>query len=391
MAAEAPPLRRRRQGAARIRPSLRHSEILAPQGPEATPEQRRRALRALLLLAVIAVLVQPLSVPAGRYLTSKVYSGTDAYSEWAAYAASPPPDVLFLGPSEARTDVDTAQMSRLLSAQAGHPVTVGKLGFSAQGPAFLELVMYRIMHQPRHPKVIVRTVETPMFNANGTCQACLTDQSTFDVWEISDLTDPAFVRLALANASNPARLVAGWALPAIAYYPSIAAVNCSVVRRGRTLAQSAFGSVPWELEVSTPCELGAPAHPSAVMTADARDNISQSYREMLTRQYRLSPQLVGDEMASVRRAQAGGTRVIFLKPPFHSLIRTANPPADAEFDGQMSAISAQLGVSTVDLAGEVPDDSRYWVDPLHLNLAGAAYFAPTLAAALSRPLAAAGL
>ena len=131
--------------------------------------------------------------------------------------------------------------------------------------------------------------------------------------------------------------------------------------------------------------------PGTTMTADSRDSISLSYRELLLRQYKISPELVADERAGVSEARAGGVAVVFLKPPFHSLIRTADPALDAEFDGQITGLASDLDVSTIDLSDVMPDQDRYWVDPLHLNLAGAAYFAPALAAALSTKLSELGV
>ena len=363
--------------------NLAHSEVLAPVTSDASPETRRRATRALAVFGLLLLLVQVIATPLGRYLESKVYSGTDAYSEWAAYAAGPPPDVLFLGPSEARTDIDVDLVSQALSAELGRHVTVGKMGFSSQAPDFLELVLYRITHRAERPKVIVRTLETPMFNANGTCAACLSDAMTSDTWLISDVTNAGFDQLALRNNGNPSRLVAGWLVPALAYYPAISAADCSIVRRGRVLTQQLLGQVPWELEVPTPCALGSPAHPDQVMNQQNEENISRSYRDLLTRNYAISPQLVRDERESVRMAQAAGIRVLYLKPPFHSLIRDASPEATRSFERAVQSLAADLDAPILDLSTAMPDDRSYWVDPLHLNRAGAARLAPHLAGALA--------
>ena len=114
----------------RITPAARHAEILALRSEPVSPAVAGRIRRALALLAAVGVLIQPMSLLAGPFLTNKVFEGTDAYTQWQRYAAAPAPDVLFLGPSEARTDVDTARLSNLLTRATGHRVTVGKLGFS---------------------------------------------------------------------------------------------------------------------------------------------------------------------------------------------------------------------------------------------------------------------
>lgn len=374
-AVEAPPRR------------VRHADILAPRPAPLTAIASRRAWRALFVLIVAALVIQPISVPAGRYLYSRTENGEDVYTQWQQYAARPAPDVLFFGPSEGRTDVATAAVASRLSEIAGRTVTVEAIGVGAAQPALLDLVMYRVMARPDRPRVVVITLEAPMFNANGVCRACGRDPMSRDVWELSDTLDPGFYSLAMQSDPNRAALALGLAIPAYAYYPAIAGFDCPVVNKLRTVFQRT-GGVPVELQQATPCEIGEAAHPYHAMTKAQAAGLLQVYRTDFIGRYTVSPQLVDAERDLVRRAQAGGAQVLYLAPPFHSSILAANVPVDAQFHATAATIAAQLGVPVLDLSTAVPDDAAYWYDPLHLNAVGAQYFAPALARALSPRLGA---
>ncbi|HVD01813.1 MAG TPA: hypothetical protein VNG93_11815 [Candidatus Dormibacteraeota bacterium] len=367
-------------------PKRRHAEILAPLPPPLTPAVRRRAWRALVVLLAIAVLAQPLSVPAGHYLFNKLQDGTDINTQWRQYVAGPAPDVLFLGPSEARTDVDRARLSALLSAAVGRPVSVGTLGVSAEQPAFLDVLMYRVMERSSRPKLIVNTLEAPMFNPNAVCRYCEHDPLTTDLWQLTDYGDPGFLKLALENDPSRLQLLAGWVMPALANYPSIAAVECPVVTRARRATQFLFGSVPWELQLATPCEISAASRPDHVMTAQESANVADVYRSDFVSNYAVSPQLLAAERDLIRRGKAGGTQVVLLRPPFHSSIRSSDQAVDPRFLAAVGSLSTELDVPVVDLSQAVPDDPSLWVDPIHLNRSGAQLVAPQLAAALAGAL-----
>jgi len=354
-----------------------HEEILAPVPHPLTPAAMRRAKAATAILLLIALLAQPLSIYLGRWLEADIKGGSDAYSQWQAYLSHPAPDVLFLGASETYTDIDAAQLSAGLSSAAGHRVTVGKLGFIGQEPAFHDLAMHLVMRRSSRPKVVVVAVQAPMLNAAATCRSC-TDPFTSDVWQISDLSDPGFIQLALNNDPNRLRLAAGWAIPLLANYPSIVGLQCPMVSFGREASRAVLGWVPNVLQAPTYCESNLPYRlPRDSMTEATYANTMLDYQQAFIRHL-------------VREAQAGGTQVLFLKPPFHSAIRTAAPQAEQMFDAQLDKMSAELGVGIVDLSSAVPDDPGYWLDPLHLNNRGAHYYGPRAVQALASPLTSLG-
>jgi len=245
--------------------------------------------------------------------------------------------------------------------------------------------MYRVMSRADRPRTVVITLEAPMFNANGVCRACGRDPMTRDVTELADTLDPTFYALAFRNDPNRAALALGLVVPSLAYYPAVAALDCAVVNRLRRVFQLT-GGVPAELRQATACEVGVAAHPYHAMTPDQAQVLLQVYRSDFIGRYRVSPELVEAERDMVRRAQAGGAKVLYLAPPFHSSVRDSDVAVDREFHGVTTALSSQLGVPIIDASSAVPDDPSFWYDPLHLNAVGARLFAPTLAQSLSSAL-----
>jgi hypothetical protein len=360
-----------------------HEEILPPKLDPPTPAAMRSSRRALAILALVVIFIQPISLPIGHWLNSVARSGTDAYSIWQRYASAPVPDILVIGASPAQADVDEAGLSAVLSKAAGRSVTVEKLGFIGQGPLFYDALMYRIMKRPQHPKLVVLMTGVPDLNAGCTCLT----HFTASLWDISDLTDPGFVRLALRVDPDPARLAAGWVLPSLAYYPSVVALQCLAIDYGRTAAVSILGRVPQQLQNPSICE-NQPgylftvwwAHQPAMTQANIQVSI-QNYRSFMS-DYQISPNLVSSLEDTISRARAGGVNVVLVEAPLHSEARSLFPADQQVYQQQMQALASSLNVHLVDLSESVPDDPTLWVDTLHLDRAGAAYFAPTLAGAL---------
>jgi hypothetical protein len=324
--------------------------------------------------------MQPISVPIGQWLSAKAKYGTDINSVWQNYISTPAPDVLFLGASWARADIDEGRVAAELSKVAGHPVTVGKMGFAAQGPPFIDAVMYEIMKRSSRPKLVVVTLQAP--DLNGGCASCVASV-TDGLWQMTDLGDPGWVQLALHNDSEPARLVAGWALPSLAYYPSLQALQCIGVEYGRSAAQTLLGRVPGLLSAPTACERTVPYlwTRQAAMTNAEDQAVVYAYEGFLS-QYSVSAQSVSSLEDLVSRARAKGTDVAFLQPPLHSDIRSIGPLANAAFEAEAQQLESRSQVNVIDLSASVPDDPTLWVDPLHLDIGGADYLAPRLAAAL---------
>ena len=362
-----------------------HEEILPPKLGPSTPATIRSARRALAILALIMVVIQPISVPVGHWLNSVARSGTDAYSVWQRYVSAPVPDILVIGASTAQADIDEAGVSAQVSKVAGRSVTVEKMAFNGQGPLFFDALMYRIMQRPQHPKMIVVTTQAPDLSVG--CSSCLASL-TPDLWDISDLTDPGFVRLALRLDPDPTRLVAGWGLPALAYYPSVVALQCLAIDYGRARAMSILGRVPLQLQNPTICETQPGyllqtgwANQPAMGKVNVRVS-TDNYRRFMA-DYQISPDAVSSFEDVITRARAGGVNVVLVEVPLHSIARGLFPEATQAYEQQMQAMASSLNVGLVDLSDSVPDDPTLWVDTLHLDRAGSSYFAPKLSSALA--------
>jgi hypothetical protein len=358
-----------------------HEEIRPPTLDPPTPAAVRSARRALAILAVGMILIQLISAPIGHRLNSVVWSGTDAYSVWQHYASNPVPEVLVIGASTARTDIDEAKVTAELSTAAGRPVTFEKVGFGGQTPLFLDALMYRIMKRSPQPKLIAVVTVGPELNA--ACTDCLLSVNS-GLWDITDLTDAGFVRMALSVSPNPAWLLAGWAFPVLAYYPSLIAMQCLVFDAGRAGATAVLDRVPQQLQNPTVCEETVPykqAHRAAMTSSDYERTIENYGKYM--RDYQISPEARSSLTDIVRRARGGGTNIVFVETPRHPEIGSRFPGAIAASQQQLLSLASSLKTGVLDLSDSVPDDPSFWVDGVHLSRAGANYFGPQLARALA--------
>src|SRR5260370_40278649 len=74
------------------------------------------------------------------------------------------PDVVVLGDSRVRYDVDAAAVAANLSARLGRPVTVGTIGLDAVRPTTLTAIAHRILSAPIKPKVLLLAVAEHQYN-----------------------------------------------------------------------------------------------------------------------------------------------------------------------------------------------------------------------------------
>src|SRR6266849_6379900 len=104
------------------------------------------ARRALWWLAMILVVSQPLSMLVGTSYLERWGSAGNAYNQWSAYRAHPAPEVLFVGDSRVRLDIDVGALSRTMG------ITVGSIGIDAAKPHLLEALIARIADAPSRPR-----------------------------------------------------------------------------------------------------------------------------------------------------------------------------------------------------------------------------------------------
>jgi hypothetical protein len=347
------------------------------------PDLERRARAALLVLVVVAVAIQPIAVQVANYSLRNVYAGTDTHSQWTYYRTHPVPEVLFIGPSNARMDVDVTLLTRILSSRAGRHVSVGKLGISAEQPTFLEALTYRVMNLPSRPRLVVFTVAAAMFNPTFHCPACVSsDLLTLDLWQISEPFDAGFMKLAAALDPRWPWLLTGWVLPAVGYYPQeAAAVQCPVVKAGRHLYRGWQVQPPPVLVQPTACDLGVHPLPDEVMSTQKRAAVNELYLSQFVGNYQFSPVLAERFRHVVSIARKAGARAMLATLPEFGLSDVA-PAAHAKFWVGITALTDELSIGHVNLSSALNDQPDLWTDPMHLNLSGAARLAPALAEAI---------
>lgn len=349
----------------------------------AGPALEHRARSALLALVVAVVVAQPIGLQVANQSLQEVYGGVDVHSQWTQYIGHPAPDVLFIGPSNARMDVDAPLLERILSAWAGRHISVGKLGINAEQTRFLEALTYRVMNLPSRPRIVVFIVAAGMFNPTFFCPGCVSsDLLTLDLWQISYPLDAGFMRLASDLDPRWPWLLTGWALPAVGYWPQeVAAVQCPVVNAGRQVSIRLHELPPPALLQPTPCDLGVHPLPNEVMTPEKRAAVNALYLNEFVGNYRFSPDLADGLRQMVSLSRRAGARPLLVTLPEFALSQVA-PTAHAQFWTGIRTLDAELRVAHVDLTGELNDRPELWTDPMHLNRNGAAVFAPTLAQAI---------
>jgi lysophospholipase L1-like esterase len=102
--------------------------------------------------------------------------------------------------------------------------------------------------------------------------------------------------------------------------------------------------------------------------------------------YRMSSEITSSIKDLVETARAGGSKVVFLRTPLHPGLRNLFPGKVQATQQDLNTLSEDLNAGVVDLATAVPGDPNLWVDSLHLDRAGADFFAPQLASALAPSL-----
>jgi len=340
----------------------------APPSPQPIRLHRRARLTLLVILLALAV-AQPLSIPLAYHAIREfigvvpAFVGMDVHSQWEAYLARPKaPDVLFIGDSQTFTDIDPAAISADLSARMGRPISVFKFGVPGEGPAFLDALMYRVMHRPSRPRWVVFEVNQTTMNSNRRWDP------TADLWELSNPPDPGFMSLAFRVDPFRWRLLRAWLVPYfITYQPVSQLAQCSLVEHAQQAAVL-LGHVPLELRGQVACKSGV-----AYLQVNR-------YQEDAT--WRFSDQDSSFIHEAVAMARTGGTQVMFGTYPFVQL-EAINPVNYQIFQSKMSALTTSLGVPTFNLVNQLTDDKsihdpNLWLDPAHMEPAGARALAPNV-------------
>lgn len=315
---------------------------------------RSRATAALYTLAVAFIALQPISDAVFPGALRELLANDSAAAQWSHYAALPAPDVLIVGDSRARIDVDSSVVSALLSSAVGRALTVSNLGVNAEQPAFLDALIYRVLHRTSRPSMLILNLSEYQFNVHYTYD------STEDLWQISDSFDLGFMSRAFQDATDPGRLVRGWMLPVFADYPVIVrAIRC--------------GSAPFA--DPTIC------NPIPKTDAERAAYYTQRFHEVMA-DYQFSVAQTSHVLGAAALATEYGVHFGLAILPVLGIPKT-EPVGYSRFESGAQDLAKRMSVPLLDLHDLFQDQPSYWSDPNHLNAKGAQKLAPYLATAVA--------
>lgn len=308
----------------------------------------------LLALLAIAIVLQPAAIGLGRQTLANLGGGADTFGQWDAYLSRPiAPDVLFVGDSRVRADIDAAGIAALLS-RPEQAVRVFKLGISSGQPAFLSALTYRVLERPTRPRILIYGLSEFQFNDGSTWDA------TADYWAISEPPTVSHVARSIARSTDPGRLLRGWVVPVLA--------NDRLLWRGADCWWA-------RLRVSTACS-EQDAFATQVMTGADEATVLTAYRQDL-RDYRYSSSQEQYLIELITAARAQNVTVALLIPPVWR-IDELYPARYLDYLTRMQTLARDHNVGLLDLHTAMRDQPNLWADPSHLNVVGAQALAPML-------------
>jgi hypothetical protein len=311
--------------------------------------------RALVVLLLMTVALQPISGWLALPALSQLNAGGDTQTIWATYMSTGGPDVAFIGDSRVRQDVDVGRIEKQLTTDAGHRVTVGKIGLSNADAGLVDAAVYRALALPRKPRTVVIAISEFWFNANYQADR------TADYWQLSSPPDLGYMWLAFNHDPNRARLLQGWAVPLVAEWPIIAAgIECDV-------------------HPNPGCTYAATHIHADHMTQDQYDVVRGYFQNLYLANFSFSRTELDDLTIAARRVRAAGAQLSLVVLPING-IEELNPVLYSDYLTRMRSLASALPAPLTDLHTAVStSDWSLWVDPSHLDEKGAASLARQLA------------
>lgn len=342
----------------------------------AATRPRRTLVARLTLISMLlsVVLSQLAAVGLAHSYLRRLEGGGDSYTQWSAYLTHTP-DVLFVGDSRMREDIDAPAVAQLLSDHLGRRVTVGRLGYDSAQPRALTAILYRVARHSPKPKLIVYGMSEYQY---GTAVGW---DPTFDFWNMEWPPDLGYYKLTFDIDFNRKALAIGYILPAVA--------NANLIGTGvkctrHDIARLAVGVIHAPIEGSPLlgyCDAPVLMRDSH-MDREIQESIHDQYRQIWANKFKFSTEEAGFVQRGFKIAASAKIPVIFLVPPIYDL-ETLNPSAYAEFDSRTSMIARSLNAPRIDLHAQVRDNSSAWADPAHLNGEGARELAPIVARSIA--------
>lgn len=347
--------------------------------PEATPRiSPGRATAALLVLLVLLIAGQFAGVSLAHSYAYRISGVASTYWQWSNYLANPA-DVLFVGDSRAREDVDTAAIQSAVWADLGKRLSVGKLGFDSAEPRDLLGMMYRVTNLARRPKVVLYAFSEYQFSG-------YTSDPTYDFWSMVAPFDPGFIHLTFdIDVGNQQRLLTGFVSPLNANLTVLeTGAPCTVHDLKRFLAEHSPLKLSGALDALGYCDT-PPGFAQLTMTPQSRDVVYAQYRQIFADNYSFSETQASYVKQAVAMARAAGIQVAFFVPPEYHF-EDLNPAAYMDFQSRTTQLASEMGVKRYDFHTEFGNSPELWSDPAHLNRAGTAAFVPQLAAMVESEL-----
>lgn len=338
---------------------------------------RTRFLAKLTLIGFLLsfVLFQVASAELDYAFVQQSGGGWDLHSLWTSYLKEKP-EVLFVGDSRTRQDVDVAQVSELLSAQAGRRVTVGKIAISNGQPGTMAAVMFRLSTLPHPPRAVIWNVSEYAFNENFPLYG-----TNSDILSMNDPFDPAYMLYSYSIDPQRDRLLRDYALPMEAYAPDLAQGSRCTLLTLRTDFR-VLVKIPFlDPSVDPAMCHGAPYTDGLVdivMTDTTKAATYERYRNEVINSWSFSRRQEGLLADGISRARRAGIKVALWVPPTFHLDAQA-PSIYIDYLGRVSAVASNQSVPLVDLHNELTDHSDWWWDTGHLNRIGAHALAPKVA------------
>ncbi|GAC1510839.1 MAG: hypothetical protein NVS1B3_13700 [Candidatus Dormibacteraceae bacterium] len=327
---------------------------------------------ALILLVMMLFATQFGGVTLAHYYGFRLSGVADSYWQWNEYSRNPP-EVLFIGDSRVREDVDVSAVHAIVSAQLGRDVRVGKIGFDSAQPRSLLAVMYRVTHQSPRPKWIFYGMSEYQYGS------AYNFDPTYDFWNMSLPLDWGFLQLTYQiDTGNQERLVKGYLSPLEANQKVLeTGAPCTVHDLKNVIARYTRIKLAGALAPLYPCTT-SPGFAGLTMSADSRERGFAQYREIFANNFTYSEMQASYVRQAVAMARSTNVSMSFFVPPQY-LLDDLNAGAYAEFENRTSLLAQELHLNRFDFHVEQRDSESLWADPAHLNRSGSLEFAPRVA------------
>ena len=290
------------------------------------------------------------------------------HNQWRLYLADPPADILYIGDSRVREDIDGAAIARSLAGGAGGAARVSSIGIDAAKPSFTRAIAEQVVRSapPHRPRTIVIAVSEYQLNETWDDLAASGGSQTPYFWQVGSPFDLSYARVALEQDRDPERLLAGWMVPLLANY--------SVLVNGLRCDVAALRSAPDCVDEYQ--------NRLRVMDAVSLERWRHIIRDQYLGDFRPSSFQIESLERCVRDLQEAGVEVHLVVLPVYR-VEELDPARYHDFLQVLGSVSLRTGVNLTDLHSMFDSQPEFFADPNHMNARGAEALGPHLAAITS--------